>query len=34
MNKGRIIEQQSAEDLYRQPKEEYTKQLLDTFLNF
>ncbi|MBP2660804.1 MAG: Nickel-transporting ATPase [Firmicutes bacterium] len=34
MYKGRIIEQQSAEDLYQQPKEEYTKQLLDTFLNF
>lgn len=34
MYKGRIIEQQSAEDLYKQPKEEYTKQLLDTFLNF
>jgi peptide/nickel transport system ATP-binding protein len=34
MNKGRIIEQQSAEDLYQQPKEEYTKQLLNTFLNF
>ncbi len=34
MNKGRIIEQQSAEDLYKQPQEEYTKQLLDTFLNF
>ncbi|SFL53034.1 ABC transporter ATP-binding protein [Pelosinus propionicus] len=34
MYKGRIIEQQSAEALYKQPKEEYTKQLLDTFLNF
>ena len=34
MYEGRIIEQQSAEDLYQQPKEEYTKQLLDTFLNF
>ncbi len=34
MYKGRIIEQQSAVDLYKQPKEIYTKQLLDTFLNF
>lgn len=34
MHQGRIIEQQPAEALYKQPKEEYTKELLDTFLNF
>lgn len=34
MHQGRIIEQQAAEALYKQPQEEYTKELLDTFLNF
>ncbi|TWH45548.1 ABC transporter ATP-binding protein [Sporomusa sp. KB1] len=34
MFQGRIIEQQSTEDLYRRPGEEYTKKLLDAFVNF
>lgn len=34
MYQGRIIEQQVVEELYKHPKEEYTKKLLDTFLNF
>jgi len=34
MHQGRIIEQQPTEDLYRHPREEYTKKLLDAFVNF
>lgn len=34
MVKGRIIEQQPTEALYRQPQEKYTKQLLDSFASF